>query len=122
MQEMDKNLDAAQLDITRHTKAFDAQQAWSAYVLDLLLRHSQATKLATGALLGLRSSAEAADAQAELRAVHKCFQEVHCPLASVMIRLELPAETIPMHVCAITHYDLIAQLACLSKHDDSCHV
>lgn len=80
MQEMDKDMDAAQLDIMRHTKAFDQQQAWSGYVLDLLLRHSQATKLAAAALLGLRSSAQAADAQAELRAVQKCFREVHRPL------------------------------------------
>lgn len=80
MQEMDKGLDAAQLDITCHTKAFDQQQAWSAFVLDLLLRHAQATKLAAGALLGLRSSTEAANAQAELRAVQKCFRKVHRPL------------------------------------------
>lgn len=82
---MDKGLDAAQLDITRHTKAFDQQQAWSAFVLDLLLRHAQATKLAAVALLGLRSSTEAANAQAELcrSASERCI----VPWASVLHRL-----------------------------------
>lgn len=78
-------MDTAQLDISRHTQAYEHHQNWSGYVLALLSRHTQATKQVTRALLaavqqagpaGTHSAPQLASAQAERLAAQKCFQKV----------------------------------------------
>ena len=129
VQGLDKEMDAAQLDITRHTQAYLQHQTWSGYVLTLLVRHTQATKQVTAALLAaVRQAGPAgsqtalARAKAERLAAQKCFQKVDCSLIHVMIILEWSAQALLQHFCAVSCQAMLDNLACLSKHGGSCDV